>query len=214
MRAVVLMSGGLDSAVCAGIAKKQGYDLHVLFVKYGQKTEKKEEECVKKLADHFCAELKLTNLAFLKEIGGSALTDTTEVTTDETGIPSTYVPFRNSIFLSLAVAWAEVLEAEAVFYGANYVDFSGYPDCRPQYFEAFQRLIKEGTKRGNIELKAPLADMSKFEIVKKGVELELPLQDTWSCYFAGKKACGECKSCKLRLKGFKEAGYEDPIVYA
>ena len=213
MKAVVLMSGGLDSCVCAGIAKKMGYDLNILFVRYGQKTEKKEEQSVKKLAEYFEADLKLLDLRFLREIGGSALTDEIEVRKDDTGIPSTYVPFRNSIFLSLATAWAEVLGAKAIFYGANSVDFSGYPDCRPDYFKAFQNLIEKGTKGGDIKLLVPLAEMSKFQIVKKGMEMGLPLEYTWSCYFSNEKACGKCESCKLRLKGFEEAGYKDPIEY-
>lgn len=213
MKAVILMSGGLDSCVCAGIAKNMGYDLNILFVKYGQKTEKKEEECVRKLANYFKADLKILDLGFLKDIGGSALTDTIEVTRDDTGIPSTYVPFRNSIFLSLAVAWSEALNAKTVFYGANSVDFSGYPDCRPEYFKTFQSLIEKGTKKGDINLMVPLAEMSKSEIVKKGIELKLPLEYTWSCYFNNEKACGKCESCKLRLKGFEEAGYKDPIEY-
>jgi len=213
MKAVVLMSGGLDSCVCAGIAKNMGYDLSILFVKYGQKTEKKEEECVRKLADYFKGDLKTLDLRFLKEIGGSALTENIEVKRDNTGIPSTYVPFRNSIFLSLAVAWSEVLNAKAIFYGANSVDFSGYPDCRPEYFRAFQSLIEKGTKRGDIKLVVPLAEMTKSQIVKKGIELKLPLKYTWSCYFNNEKACGKCESCRLRLKGFEEAGYKDPIEY-
>ena len=213
MKAVVLMSGGLDSCVCAGIAKKMGYDLNILFVRYGQKTEKKEEQSVKKFAEYFEADLKLLDLRFLGEIGGSALTDEIEVRKDDTGIPSTYVPFRNSIFLSLATAWAEVLGAKAIFYGANSVDFSGYPDCRPDYFKAFQNLIEKGTKRGDIKLLVPLAEMSKSQIVKKGMEMGLPLEYTWSCYFSNEKACGKCESCKLRLKGFEEAGYKDPIEY-
>lgn len=213
MRAVVLMSGGLDSCVCAGMAHGMGYELHILFVKYGQKTEKKEEQCVKKLANYFKADLKILDLEFLKDIGGSSLTSDVEVTRDDTGIPSTYVPFRNSIFLSLATAWAEILNANAVFYGANSIDFSGYPDCRPDYFKAFQNLIEKGTKRGDIKLIVPLAEMSKSEIVKKGIELRLPLEHTWSCYFNTEKACGKCESCRLRLKGFEEAQYKDPIEY-
>lgn len=213
MRAVVLMSGGLDSCVCAGMAHSMGYELHILFVKYGQKTEKKEEQCVKKLTNYFKADLKILDLDFLKDIGGSSLTSDVEVTRDDTGIPSTYVPFRNSIFLSLATAWAEILNANAVFYGANSIDFSGYPDCRPDYFKAFQNLIEKGTKRGDIKLIVPLAEMSKSEIVKKGIELRLPLEHTWSCYFNTEKACGKCESCRLRLKGFEEAQYKDPIEY-
>lgn len=217
MRAIVLLSGGMDSAVCASIAQKEGYTLYVLHVNYGQRTNQKELACARNLARFFRAEdFKEITLDFLKEIGGSGLTDKSiALPTEKTeGIPPSYVPFRNSIILSHAVAWAEVIGADAIFYGANFIDFSGYPDCRPVYFEAFQNLIDVGTKdETSITLQTPLSDMSKAEIVKKGLELETPFELTWSCYTKTEKACGVCDSCRLRLKGFRENGVEDPIQY-
>jgi len=217
MKAVILLSGGMDSAVCASIAQKEGYTLYVLHVNYGQRTSKKELECAQNLAQFYKAEdFKVITLDFLKEIGGSGLTDESIVLpTEETeGIPPSYVPFRNSIILSLATAWAEVIGADAIFYGANFVDFSGYPDCRPVYFEAFQNLINVGTKDETVlELKTPIADMGKAEIVKKGLELKTPFELTWSCYTETEKACSVCDSCRLRLKGFKENGITDPVPY-
>ena len=217
MRAVILLSGGMDSAVCAGIAVKEGYTLYVLHVNYRQRTSKKEMECAQNLAKYYNAEgFKVISLDFLKEIGGSALTDEgIDVPTEESeGIPPSYVPFRNSILLSLATAWAEVVGAKALFYGANFIDFSGYPDCRPLYFEAFQNLINVGTKdETSIKLKTPLSQMSKADIVRKGLELRVPFELTWSCYKENEKACGVCDSCRLRLKGFRENGVIDPIEY-
>lgn len=217
MNAVILLSGGMDSAVCASIAAEEGYTLYVLHVNYRQRTSKKELECAQKLAAYFRAkDFKVISLDFLKDIGGSGLTDEAiELPTEETeGIPPSYVPFRNSILLSLATAWAEVVEAAALFYGANFIDFSGYPDCRPEYFEAFQNLIHVGTKDETcITLRTPLSAMSKAEIVKKGLELHTPFELTWSCYTENEKACGVCDSCRLRLKGFKENGATDPIEY-
>ncbi|MBU6998418.1 MAG: 7-cyano-7-deazaguanine synthase QueC [Theionarchaea archaeon] len=216
-RAVVLLSGGMDSAVCASIAKSEGFTLYVLHVNYGQRTSKKERECAEKLATFFkAADFKVISLGFLKEIGGSGLLDESiALPVEETeGIPPSYVPFRNSIILSLATAWAEVVGAEALFYGANFIDFSGYPDCRPQYFEAFQRLIDTGTKDDTvIVLRTPLASLSKADIVRKGLELGTPFALTWSCYTGTDKACGVCDSCRLRLKGFHENGLTDPITY-
>ncbi len=217
MRAVILLSGGMDSAVCASIARKEGFNLCVLHVNYRQRTSEKEMKCAKLLADHFEAEdFKVINLDFLKEIGGSGLIDRSiELPKEETeGIPPSYVPFRNSILLSLATAWAEVLKVGAIFYGANSIDFSGYPDCRPEYFEAFQRLIDVGTRdETSLVLKTPLAYMSKADIVRKGLELGTPFELTWSCYTENEKACGVCDSCRLRLKGFRENGAKDPIEY-
>ena len=215
--AVVLLSGGMDSAVCAAIAKKDGHNIYVLHVDYGQRTNKKEFNCAKDISLFYNAlDFKIINLDFLKEIGGSGLVDNSiELPKGDTiGIPPSYVPFRNSILLSLATAWAEVLGAKAIYYGANSIDFSGYPDCRPLFFEAFQELIDAGTKdETNIKLKTPLAYMSKGEIVKKGIELEVPFEKTWSCYTENDKACGVCDSCRLRLKGFNDAGEKDPIKY-
>lgn len=217
MKAVILLSGGMDSAVCAAIAQKDGYNLYVLHADYGQRTRKKELECAQSLAAFYKAkDFKVIPLDFLKEIGGSGLTDERiELPQEETeGIPPSYVPFRNSIILSLATAWAEVVQAEAVYYGANFIDFSGYPDCRPQYFKAFQELINVGTKdETTIELRTPLAAMSKADIVRTGLELKTPFELTWSCYTDNEKACGVCDSCRLRLKGFKQNGVADPIQY-
>lgn len=216
-KAVVLLSGGMDSAVCAAIAKNDGYNIYVLHVNYGQRTNKKEMSCAKNLANYYNAlDFKVIGLDFLKEIGGSGLVDSSiELPTSETGgIPPSYVPFRNSILLSLATAWAEVVGAGAIYYGANSIDFSGYPDCRPSFFEAFQKLIDNGTKdETNIKLMTPLGYMSKSDIVKKGIELRVPFENTWSCYTENDNACGVCDSCRLRLKGFKDAGEIDPIKY-
>jgi 7-cyano-7-deazaguanine synthase len=217
MKAIILLSGGMDSAVCASIARKEGYTLYGLHVDYKQRTSKKELECAQKLAAFFEAEdFKIISLDFLQEIGGSGLLDERIVLPEKEteGIPSSYVPFRNSIILSLATAWAEVIDAEALFYGANSIDFSGYPDCRPQYFKAFQSLINVGTKdETSITLKVPLAHMSKADIVKKGLELKTPFELTWSCYTQNERACGVCDSCRLRLKGFEENHLKDPIEY-
>jgi 7-cyano-7-deazaguanine synthase len=222
MKAVVLVSGGMDSAVCCGIAKTKGYTLHVLHMVYGQRTSNKEYECARNLAQFYRAEdFKVISMDFLKEIGGSGLIDKDIglpmgefPESPGSDIPPSYVPFRNSIILSLATAWAEVISAEVMYYGANSIDFSGYPDCRPVYFKAFQALIDVGTKdETSIELKTPLATMSKADIVKKGLELGVPFELTWSCYTENEVACGVCDSCRLRLKGFKENGIEDPIPY-
>jgi 7-cyano-7-deazaguanine synthase len=217
MKAVILLSGGMDSAVCGSTAQKEGFTLHVLHMTYGQRTSKKEFECARALAEFFHAEdFKVISFDFLKEIGGSALTDENiELPEEEAqGIPVSYVPFRNSILLSLATAWAEVLGANAIFYGANFVDFSGYPDCRPEYFKAFQKLMDVGTRdETSIELKTPISTMSKAEIIKRGVELKTPFELTWSCYKENERACGVCDSCRLRLKGFEENGIVDPIQY-
>ncbi len=218
MKAVILMSGGMDSAVCAAVARSEGFNLYVLHADYNQRTSKKEKECARNLASFYKAkDFKVLTLSFLKEIGGSGLVDERiELPTEETeGIPPSYVPFRNSILLSLATAWAEVITASAIFYGANSIDFSGYPDCRPEYFKAFQQLIDVGTKdETRITLRTPLATMSKAEIVRKGLELKTPFELTWSCYTENEKACGVCDSCRLRLKGFRENGVKDPITYA
>jgi 7-cyano-7-deazaguanine synthase len=222
MKAVVLVSGGMDSAVCCGIARTEGYTLHVLHMVYGQRTSTKEYECAKNLAQFYRAgDFKVISMDFLKEIGGSGLIDKgiglpmgEPPGSPGSEIPPSYVPFRNSIILSLATAWAEVISADAMYYGANSIDFSGYPDCRPVYFKAFQALIDVGTKdETSIELKTPLATMSKADIVKKGLELGVPFELTWSCYTENEAACGVCDSCRLRLKGFRETGIEDPIPY-
>ncbi|MGD2248239.1 MAG: 7-cyano-7-deazaguanine synthase QueC [Candidatus Methanofastidiosia archaeon] len=229
MKAVILLSGGMDSAVCGSIAKKEGFTVYALHSNYHQRTSEKEYACAKKLAHFFHAEdFKVITLNFLKEIGGSGLidktielptkkikikTETKKETTPQ-DIPPSYVPFRNSILLSLATAWAEVISADAIFYGANFIDFSGYPDCRPQYFKAFQKLIEVGTKDDtHIVLKTPLAELSKADIVKTGLQLDTPFELTWSCYTQTEKACGICDSCRLRLEGFAKNNAQDPIQY-
>ncbi|MBU7042995.1 MAG: 7-cyano-7-deazaguanine synthase QueC [Theionarchaea archaeon] len=219
MKAVILLSGGMDSAVCCAIAQSEGFSLYALHVRYHQRTSEKELRCAHALATHYHVhDFKELSINFLQEIGGSGLIDSSielPVTEkDAHAIPPSYVPFRNSILLSYATAWAEVISAEAIFYGANSIDFSGYPDCRPRYFKAFQALIDAGTKDDTrIRLRTPLATMSKAEIVTRGVTLQVPFQLTWSCYIDPDMACGVCDSCRLRLKGFKTAGVTDPIVY-
>lgn len=221
MKAVILLSGGMDSAVCAGIARKEGNSLYVLHVDYHQRTSLKELRCAEALARFYGAEaFKVLSMDFLREIGGSGLIDTSielpmgDSPSGSETIPPSYVPFRNSILLSFATAWAEVVGAGAIYYGANSIDFSGYPDCRPEYFKAFQKVIDTGTRdETSILLQTPLSSMSKAEIVTKGIELHVPFELTWSCYTDAEKACGRCDSCKLRLKGFRENGLTDPIQY-
>jgi 7-cyano-7-deazaguanine synthase len=219
MKAVILLSGGMDSAVCCALAQAHGYSLYALHVDYEQRTSEKELQCARALASHYHVQgFKELSMDFLKDIGGSGLIDTSiSLPTTESEspvVPPSYVPFRNSILLSLATAWAEVLSAQAIVYGANSIDFSGYPDCRPAYFEAFQTLINAGTKDDtHITLLTPLASMSKADIVQAGIKLHVPFELTWSCYMNSEIACGVCDSCRLRLKGFKEAGINDPITY-
>ncbi|MGC9017410.1 MAG: 7-cyano-7-deazaguanine synthase QueC [Caldimicrobium sp.] len=214
--AVVLLSSGMDSAVCASVAREQ-YRLAFLHVQYGQKSAAKELKHFQKLCEFFRPEkVLIAEAPFLKKIGGSSLTveDLPIPEDEEGGIPSTYVPFRNGIFLSIAASWAEVISAKKIFIGVNQVDFSGYPDCRASFIEAFNQAIKEGTKpETQIEIEAPLLNLSKKEIVLLGVKLGTPFELTWSCYKDTEVACGRCASCKLRLKAFREAGVEDPIPY-
>ena len=223
-KAVCLMSGGIDSTTSAYIAKAEGYEVHGLTFDYGQR-HRKEIEAVKPIAEHLGVKELKTLKIDLREIGGSALT--ADIAVPERGsaesilqggeVPITYVPARNTIFLSFALAYAEVVNADAIFIGANVLDYSGYPDCRPEYLEAFQRMANLATKRAvegkRVEIKAPLLRLSKAEIIKKGAKLGVPFELTWSCYKGGKKACGKCDSCLLRLKGFAEAGLEDPLGY-
>jgi len=220
MRAVVLLSGGLDSSTVLAIALEMGYEVHALSFDYGQR-HSRELESAKKIAKYFNVPHKIIKID-LRQIGGSALTDNIDVPERnvdeiEKEIPITYVPARNTILLSLALGYAEVIDADAIFYGANAIDYSGYPDCRPEYVEAFERVANLGTKRGvegkHIKIIAPIIHMTKAEIIKKGMELGVPYELTWSCYKGGKRACGKCDSCLLRLKGFMEAGYEDPLEY-
>jgi len=218
--AVVLVSGGMDSLVTCAIAHTLHQDLAVLHLNYGQKTEAKELSCFYKIADHYGIKKeyqKIVDVTFLKQIGGSSLTDDSipvkKYQGDSDEIPDSYVPFRNTHIVSTAVSWAEVIGATNIYIGAVFEDSSGYPDCRPQYYKALNELIKVGTKEGNIEVLTPIITMSKVDIIKKALELNTPLKITWSCYARGDKACGICDSCALRLRGFQKAGLGDPIEY-
>lgn len=218
-RAVCVISGGMDSALAAQIAKKEGYELIAIHFNYGQRTEKKELESFQKIAQKLnVVEEYEIDLDFFKQIGASALIDKRlEVPTGgiDVGIPITYVPFRNGIFLSIATALAEKHNAEALFIGVVEEDSSGYPDCRDTYIKSMEKAINLGTKdETQIVIKMPLVHMKKSEIVQKSIELDVPLEDTWSCYKNEDKACGVCDSCRLRLKGFEKSGVVDPIEYA
>lgn len=220
-KAVILLSGGLDSVTTLAIAQVEGYECHALSFDYGQR-HRAELDAVSRILNQFdtCSQ-KVIHLD-LDQIGGSALTDLSidVPKSHSSGIPITYVPARNTIFLSLALGWAEVLSADAIFIGVNAVDYSGYPDCRPEYIEAFQSLANLATKQGvegkKIELKTPLIHLSKADIIRKGIELGIDYSMTVSCYSADAKgqACGECDSCRLRRLGFAEAQVDDPTIYA
>jgi len=211
----------MDSAVCAAIATRD-FDAYALHFSYGQRTEGRELQSARSIAEQlgFQDFLHLDTDLF-RRIGGSALTDSSIAIpkASEDGaigesIPVTYVPFRNAHFLSAAVSWAEVLGAQTIFIGAVEPDSSGYPDCRPAYYEAFQQLIRTGTRDGSIKIETPLIHLRKKEIVALGLELNAPFHLTWSCYSSAEAACGECESCVLRLRAFREAGTPDPIPYA
>lgn len=221
-RAVVLLSGGMDSCLCATLASRD-YAAAAVHVSYGQRTEQRERLAF----DRICERLEIFDRLLvrneaLRAVGGSALTDPRIAVPEaaETGrepkaqIPVTYVPFRNAHFLAVAVSWAEVLGAEKIFIGAVEQDSSGYPDCRPAYYRAYNEVIKAGTKEGRIEIVTPLIGMRKSEIVRLGLELNAPFDLTWSCYSREDEACGVCDSCVLRLRAFHEAGAADPIPYA
>ncbi len=216
--AVCLVSGGLDSCVTAAIAAQQ-YELAFLHVNYGQRTEARELAAFEAIADFYGVKRRLeADITYLKQIGGSALTDDSIAVPEDSlgtpGIPVTYVPFRNTHIIAIAVSWSEVIGAEKIFIGATEVDSSGYPDCRSSYYRAYNNLIREGTRpETSIEIVTPLIDMGKASVVRKGVELDAPLHLTWSCYKDEDMACGRCESCLLRLKGFREAGIKDPISY-
>jgi 7-cyano-7-deazaguanine synthase len=225
-RAVVLLSGGVDSSTAAAMAKRDGYRLYALSFRYGQRHEK-EIDSARKMAAFLGVEKHLVVAFDLRAIGGSALTDQIDVPKARAeeeiarGIPVTYVPARNTIFLSFGLAWAEVLGAEDIFFGANQLDYSGYPDCREEYIQAFEKMANLATKAGvegklKLKIHTPLIGMRKAEIVEKGLELGVDYSLTWSCYDPTPDglACGSCDSCQLRLKGFKEAGFEDPVRYA
>ena len=224
--AVILLSGGVDSATAAAMAREQGYELHALSFRYGQRHER-ELVSAQKIAN-FLQARSHKEIAFdLRAIGASALTDRIEVPKGRStaeisqGIPITYVPARNTIFLSFALALAERIDAQDIFFGANQLDYSGYPDCRAEYIQAFERMANLATKAGvegksRIRIQTPLLKMTKAEIIRAGLKLGLDYGLTWSCYdpLADGPACGRCDSCQLRLKGFEEAGAVDPIQYA
>jgi 7-cyano-7-deazaguanine synthase len=217
--AIVLVSGGMDSCVTAAIAGANSDGLAFLHISYGQLTEERERKAFNDIADVYGVEKRLdVSIEHLAKIGGSSLTDdamtVTEADLESKEIPTSYVPFRNANMLAIAVSWAEVLGANAIYVGAVAEDSSGYPDCRPEFFEAFQKTIDAGTKPDTrIEIRTPIIHLSKAEIVKKGIELKAPLELTWSCYRSEDVACGTCDSCALRLRGFEQAGLKDPIRY-
>ena len=217
-QAVCIISGGMDSALAAKIAQNEGYEIIAVHFNYGQRTEQRELESFRKISKKLeVIESYEINLDFFKQIGASALIDNSlDVPTHgvEEGIPITYVPFRNGIFISIATALAEKYEAEALFIGVVEEDSSGYPDCRDTYIRAMEQAINLGTRdETKLEIRMPLVHMKKSEIVAKSIELKVPLEDTWSCYQNEESACGVCDSCRLRLNGFKIAGVTDPIEY-
>jgi 7-cyano-7-deazaguanine synthase len=217
-KAIILVSGGMDSLVTAAIASLQ-YDLAFLHLNYGQRTEKRELKAFNDIADYYNVKLRLVaNIEYLAQIGGSSLTDSnievSKADLNHNGIPTSYVPFRNANILSIAVSCAEVIGASKIFIGAVEEDSSGYPDCREIFYDAFNRVIELGTKPDtNITIETPIIHLKKFEIIKKGAELSAPFELSWSCYKNEDKACGECDSCALRLRGFQLAGLEDSIEY-
>ncbi|WP_394175878.1 7-cyano-7-deazaguanine synthase QueC [Guptibacillus hwajinpoensis] len=219
-KAVIVLSGGLDSTTCMGMAKEKEYELYPITFHYGQK-HNREVEQAKKVAEYYDApDHRIVNISFLNQIGGSALTDDSiDVPSDmdEDEIPVTYVPARNMIFLSLASAYAEVIGAEAIYIGVSAVDYSGYPDCRPEFIQSMNETVNLATKAGatgsEMKIETPLIDMTKADTVKEGLRLNVPYELTTSCYNGEEEACGECDSCRLRLKGFEEARAVDPIPY-
>lgn len=219
-RSVVLLSGGMDSCVCAALAVRDT-ESSALHVSYGQKTESRERQSFESICDRLKIGRRLVcGNESLKAIGGSALTDgsidvpeASEQIGREGGVPITYVPFRNAHFLAAAVSWAEVLGATSVYIGAVEQDSSGYPDCRPAYYQAFNQVIKAGTREGKIEIVTPLIAMRKSEIVRLGLQAGAPFDLTWSCYSREDRACGICESCVLRLRAFEAAGAVDPLPY-
>lgn len=216
---IVLVSGGMDSCVSTAIAAMETDRVAFLHISYGQRTEVRELKAFNDIADHYGVELRLdVSIEYLARIGGSSLTDANIAIPDANvgskEIPTSYVPFRNANMLAIATSWAEMIGATNIYIGAVAEDSSGYPDCRPEFYEAFQRTIDTGTKPDTrIEIRTPIIDLTKAEIVKKGIELKAPLHLTWSCYRSEDLACGTCDSCALRLRGFEQAGLTDPLPY-
>jgi len=217
--AVILVSGGMDSCVTAAIAKAETDEIAFLHVSYGQRTQRRERQAFNDIADFYNVAKRLdVSIEYLTKIGGSSLTDesieVTDANLESKEIPTSYVPFRNANLLSIATSWAEVLKATRIYIGAVAEDSSGYPDCRPEFYAAFERTIEVGTKPDTlIEIVTPIIHLSKAEIVQKGIELNAPLHLSWSCYRNEDAACGKCDSCALRLRGFERAGVSDPIEY-
>ena len=217
--AIVLVSGGMDSCVTASCAKEDGYELYFLHINYKQKTEKKELDSFNRISDFFNVKKKLViNMNYFSDIGGSCLTDSDIKVPDgnlnNTKIPISYVPFRNANILAAATSWAEIINAEKIYIGAVEEDSSGYPDCRRSFYDAFEKTINEGTKPNTkITIKSPLINLSKKEIIFKGLELKSPLELTWSCYKNEDVACQKCDSCLLRARGFEQAKKLDPILF-
>jgi 7-cyano-7-deazaguanine synthase len=217
--AVCLVSGGMDSCVTAAIAQRDVSQLAFLHVSYGQRTEARERQAFEALADYYGVDKRLVvSLAHLAQIGGSSLTDPridiAQANLQSQSIPTSYVPFRNAHLLSVAASWAEVIGARYIYIGAVAEDSSGYPDCRPEFYEAFQRTIDLGVKPStSIQIRTPVIDMKKSEIVRLAQELNAPLELTWSCYARSDSACGQCDSCALRLRAFRDAEVSDPILY-
>jgi 7-cyano-7-deazaguanine synthase len=219
MKAICLLSGGMDSTTLAYVAKDQGYEIYALHVNYGQRTERRELRSAKTIAAQLGAkEFIEVNLGYLSQFGDSSLTDRSieveEYDEDRQGIPNTYVPFRNANLLSIATSFAESRKADAVFIGVQSLDYSGYPDCRPQFIEAFQKVVDTGTRDDTcITLLTPFISMTKRDILERGLVLGVPYEHTWSCYQREDKACGVCGSCHFRKEAFKAAGIPDPIPY-
>lgn len=218
--AVCLVSGGMDSCVTAAIAREENDELAFLHVSYGQRTEARERRAFEEIADYYGVKKRLAvSMEYLKQIGGSSLTDNSmevaEADLASRVIPTSYVPFRNSHLLSIATSWAETCGAGRIYIGAVAEDSSGYPDCRPEFFDAFEQVISKGTRPETmIEIVTPVIALRKSEIIRRGLELNAPLHLTWSCYQSSEGACGRCDSCALRLRAFLEAGVTDPIPYA
>ena len=219
-KAVILVSGGMDSLVTAAIAKEENDEIYFLHANYGQKTQLKEKECFDNLVQFFHPQdILIVDLSYLKDIGGTSLINDSEEIFDHDSsklneVPNTYVPFRNGNLVVIATSWAEVLGAQSIYIGAVEEDGSGYPDCRESFYKALNKAIDLGTKdKTKIEIKTPVIHKNKSEIIKIGQKLNAPFQYSWSCYRDNEKACGTCDSCYLRLKAFAEAGLVDPIPY-
>ncbi len=217
--AVVLMSGGMDSTLCAAIALSQGYEVAGLHLNYKQRTEAREEQAFNEICDFYKISKRLVvDVSYFNQIGGSSLTDVnmqvSRANLDSKEIPTSYVPFRNANILAISTSWAEVIGASAIFIGAMQLDSSGYPDCRQSFFDAFQNAIDLGTKpETQIKIITPLMNLSKADIVREGVKLSVPFHLTWSCYQNSDVPCGVCDSCALRKRGFELAGVEDSFNY-